>query len=132
MTFMLDTDICIYLMSGRYPSLDRRMAAEHGPLSVSVITYAELRFGADFSRRVQRNRDELEAMIEGLILLDFDAAAARHYGEIRAELERTGKLVGGNDLLIGAHARSLDATLVTNNRREFDRIPGLKIENWAA
>ena len=128
--FMLDADICIYLMSKRHPELNKRAEAAGEAVCISTVALAELRFGVENSDRQAANRRELDGFVADLEIMDFDAAAAQHYGEIRAALRRAGTPVGSNDLLIGAHARSLGLTLVTNNRREFDRMPGLKVENW--
>jgi tRNA(fMet)-specific endonuclease VapC len=127
--YMLDSNICIYLMSGRFPELDRRVAAED-ELYLSSIAYGELCFGVEHADRVDRNRRNLDLLIEQLRIVPFDRTAAAHYGEIRAHFERLGTPCGANDMLIGAHARSLGLTLVTNNRREFDRMPRLEVENW--
>lgn len=129
--FMLDADVCIYLMSKRHPELNKRIETVGQTVCISAIALAEMRFGAENSDRQVANRRELDAFAADLTIVDFDASAARHYGEIRAALRRAGTPVGSNDMLIGAHARSLGLTLVTNNRREFDRMPGLKVENWA-
>ncbi len=128
--YMLDSNICIYLTSGRFPQLDRRVAGEAERLCLSSIALGELSFGVEKSDRIERNRKGLDLLLANLDVVAFDAAAARHYGEIRAYLEKAGTPCGANDMLIGAHARSLGLTLVTNNRREFDRMPGLKVENW--
>jgi len=99
-------------------------------LFVSSISVGELLFGAAKSSRQLANRLAVEDFLSVLKVPDFDAAAAAHFGEIRAHLERAGTPCGPYDMLIGAHARSLGLTLVTNNRREFDRMPGLTVENW--
>ena len=128
--YMLDSDICIYLMADKYPSLNQRVAEAGSSLAISTVVLAELSFGVGNSVRREHNRRELAMLVERLQVLDFNASAAHHYGELRTHLQRMGTPVGPNDMLIGAHARSLDLTIVTNNRREFDRMPGLKIENW--
>jgi tRNA(fMet)-specific endonuclease VapC len=97
---------------------------------MSSIVLAELTFGVENSEYLDGNRRELDLFSARVAAVPFDATAAWHYGQIRAALRRAGTPVGPNDLLIGAHARSLGLTLVTNNRREFDRMPGLKVENW--
>lgn len=97
-----------------------------------MITLAELEYGASKSRDAQRNRHALEQFIVPLEVAGFDHEAAVTYGTIRAHLEQKGRLIGAMDLLIAAHARSLDARLVTNNENEFRRVPGLRIENWVA
>lgn len=133
MKVMLDTNICIYIIK-RQPSavLERFTAFSVGEVGISVITLAELEYGASKSRDAQRNRHALEQFIVPLEVAGFDHEAAVTYGTIRAHLEQKGRLIGAMDLLIAAHARSLDARLVTNNENEFRRVPGLRIENWVA
>jgi tRNA(fMet)-specific endonuclease VapC len=104
-----------------------RLAAQ---LAVSSITFAELAYGVEKSGRRQANVDTLQALIARLDVLPFHAKAAQHFGEIRAELERSGTPVGPFDMLIGAHARAEGLIVVTDNVREFERIPGLVVENW--
>ena len=128
--FMLDTDICIYLINERDETLRERFDANASGICISAITHAELQFGAAHSARVEENTRELEAFCLDLDILSFDAAAGVDYGEIRQALVRHGRPIGANDLLIAAHARSAGATLVTNNEREFGRVPGLRVENW--
>ena len=129
MTFFLDTDICIYIINEKEAPRERfrRNAAQTG---ISAITYAELCFGVTHSARVALNERLLQEFRTGLKVLPFDADAARHYGDIREALQTRGELIGAHDLLIAAHARSRGATLVTNNEREFGRVPDLRIENW--
>lgn len=129
MSFLLDTDICIHLINRKEAPRERfrRNAAQTG---VSAISYAELCFGVAHSARIALNERLLQQFRTDLQILSFDADAATHYGEIRQELSRQGALIGPHDLLIAAHARSRDATLVTNNEREFGRVPGLRTENW--
>ena len=128
--FMLDTDLCIYLINERDETLKERFEASAGDICISSITYAELCFGVAHSARVERNSRELDAFCLDLDILPFDTEAGVHYGDIRHALSRPGRLIGANDLLIAGHARSVDATLVTNNEREFSRVPDLMIENW--
>ena len=130
--FMLDSDIAVYVMTRRYSATDQRFIDAAGHLSISAIAYSELRFGAEKSQRRERSLEALAAFVAHVHILPFGPDAAHHYGEIRAALERSGTPIGGNDLLIAAHARSAGLTLVTNNRREFDRVPGLSVENWLA
>jgi tRNA(fMet)-specific endonuclease VapC len=131
MAYMLDADICIYAISGRYPRVNERIERAGRAVCLSAIVAAELCSGAEKSRR-SSYRLEVERFLEHWEIRDFDESAARHYGSIRAELERAGTPIGSNDMLIAAHARSLDMTLVTNNMREFARVPSLKVENWLA
>src|SRR5690242_9632222 len=112
---MLDTNICIYVIK-RYPGeLMRRFEDAAGELAISSITQCELEFGVWKSKRRQQNRTELDLFLQRLIVLDFPASAASYYGEIRAYLENKGTPIGIHDLLIAAHARSEDLTIVTNN-----------------
>lgn len=99
---------------------------------MSSVTVAELHYGVAKSAHVERNRSALEQFLAPLVIVDFDVAAAAVYGTIRALLERRGTPIGSLDTLIAAHALSLDTTLVTNNEREFGRVPRLKLANWAA
>lgn len=129
MTFLLDTDVCVHLLRDTSTSRKpfRRYAKQIG---ISAVTYAELRFGLERSARRHEGEESLEHLCRDLDIVPFDQEAAAHYGEIRQELSRRGALIGPLDLLIAAHARSREATLVTNNEREFGRVPGLRIENW--
>jgi tRNA(fMet)-specific endonuclease VapC len=130
---MLDTNICIYVLNGSLSHLADRFDAQAASLCISSITFAELWYGVEKSAPTRRetNLTGLAQLMSRIELLSFDGDAAAHFGEIRAVLERAGTPCGAYDLLIGAHARSLGMTLVTNNRREFDRMPGLSVENWA-
>ncbi len=128
--FMLDTDLCIYLINERNAALKEQFEASAGDICISSIAYAELCFGVAHSTRVERNSRELAAFCLDLDILPFDTEAGIHYGDIRHALSRPGRLIGANDLLIAGHARSIGATLVTNNEREFGRVPDLATENW--
>ena len=130
---MLDTNICIHVLRRRSDKLRRKFKAIKG-LSISSVTYAELCFGiakGDHALRAERLY-QLGLFASRLQLLTWDRAAAEHYGEIRALLERQGTPIGNNDLLIAAHARSLGAVLVTNNTREFSRVADLTLDDWLA
>ena len=128
--FMLDTDLCIYIINERDMALKEKFEANAGEICISSITYAELCFGVAHSTKIERNARELSAFCLDLDILPFDTEAGVHYGDIREALTLPGRLIGANDLLIAAHARSIGAILVTNNEREFGRVPGLAIENW--
>jgi tRNA(fMet)-specific endonuclease VapC len=128
--FMLDTNMCIYVINERDPSLSRHFEAHADALCISSICFAELAYGVAHSGRVKDNRRELAAFVKDLAILPFDQAGAEHYGDIRHALTKKGSPIGANDLLIAAHARSIDATLVTNNEREFRRVPKLSVNNW--
>jgi tRNA(fMet)-specific endonuclease VapC len=130
--FLLDTNICIYLIRKRPAKvLERLMTCSPEVVAVSVVTYCELSFGVSKSQAKQRNREALELFLAPFQVLEFPAGAALAYGEIRAELGRKGTPIGAMDLMIAAHALSIGATLVSNNLREFRRVPGLAVENWA-
>jgi tRNA(fMet)-specific endonuclease VapC len=128
--FMLDTNICLYVMKNRPPTLRDRFDEMREFLCISVITLAELCYGAERSDRVTENLRSVERFAGRLAVLPFGPAAAAHFGQLRAHLRRKGTPVSTQDILIGAHARSEGYALVTNNRREFDRMPGLRVENW--
>lgn len=131
--YMLDTDICIYTIK-RKPAqvLKHLQSLQAGMVLMSSITFAELMNGAKKSNYVEDNIRRLEALSEIIEVVPFDKDAAIHYGNIRSDLEKRGMIIGGNDLLIAAHAVSRNLMLVTNNTREFSRVSGLQIENWAA
>jgi tRNA(fMet)-specific endonuclease VapC len=131
MKYMLDTNICIYLIKQKPEKVLRRFKDHSiGDIGISSITLAELRFGVEKSQQIQNNRQALEEFILPLEIADFDEKAAVIYGAVRAALEKAGTPVGSMDMLIGAHALSLDLTLVTNNVREFKQIKNLNVVNW--
>ncbi len=126
--YMLDTNILVYAI--RHPDdAVNDVIAEHtaGDICISSITYGELEYGVCKSAHPVQNRQALRQILSGIPILDFDWLAAEHFGDIFAELERQGQRIGERDMLIAAHARSLDYTLVTNNTREFGRVPGLTV-----
>jgi len=132
MKYMLDTNICIYLIKKKPEKVLRHFKAHAiGDIGISSITLAELRYGVDKSQQVQKNRDALYEFLLPLEIADFDDEATVSYGRVRVALEKAGTPVGSMDMLIGAHALSLGATLVTNNVREFKHIKGLKIADWS-
>jgi tRNA(fMet)-specific endonuclease VapC len=128
--YMLDTNICIYIQKNRPDYLRGRFNRMEGQLCISAVVFGELSFGAEKSSRRDESLAVLDQFIAGLEILAFGHKAAAHYGQIRAELERNGAMIGSLDMLIAAHARSEGLVLVTNNEREFDRITGLMTENW--
>jgi tRNA(fMet)-specific endonuclease VapC len=128
---LLDTDICIYAINRKRPEVLARVRDYRiGEVGISSITYAELRFGVENSNRVDENMERLERFLLPLEIVPFDVEAGRHYGRVRTELKRAGCPIGSNDLLIAAHALSLDATIATNNIREFARVAGLRVGQW--
>jgi len=128
--YMLDTNICIYAIKDRPASLRARFNDQSGQMAISSIVLAELFFGAEKSAYRLANLAVVESFAARLEVLAFDPKAAGHYGEIRAQLDRAGTPIGAYDLMIGAHARAQGLILVTNNQREFNRIDGLRVENW--
>jgi len=132
MRYLLDTDICIYIIK-RKPErvLARLLRTSRGDVGISAITLSELQYGVERSDRREQNRMALGAFIAPLEVLPYDRSVADHYGKIRAQLDMVGKPVGALDLLIAAHALTCGLVLVTNNEREFRRVPSLKVENWA-
>ena len=132
MRFMLDSDICIYLIKKRPESVIKRIGESLADgIVISSITLAELEFGVANSTYPEKNSNALIQMLSSINTLPFDSRAAAAYGPLRAALQQSGLLIGALDMLIAAHAKSLNLTLVTNNIREFSRINGLKVENWA-
>ena len=127
---MLDTNICIYVINERDDGVVERFEEHSARICISSVTYAELCYGVVNSAHVERNTRELDAFRLDLEILPFGEEAGMHYAEIRRALRQRGTPIGANDLLLAAHARSLGATLVTNNRSEFDRVPELNVENW--
>lgn len=130
MRYMLDTNICIYAIKNRPISvLTALRANESAGIGISSVTAAELHFGAQKSGSA-RNLAALKQFLEPLEIADVDLAVAQTYGELRTALERNGTPIGPLDTLIAAHALALNLTLVSNNTREFARVPNLRLENW--
>ncbi|HEY9727662.1 MAG TPA: type II toxin-antitoxin system VapC family toxin [Chroococcales cyanobacterium] len=131
MRFLLDTNICIYIIKQKPPKvLEKFQTLNPSDVGVSSITVAEMEYGAYKSQRQERNRAALSQFLIPLEILPFDERATQTYGQIRAELEGRGIVIGSMDMLIASQAISLGLTLVTNNVREFSQIPGLTLENW--
>lgn len=133
MKYMLDTNICIYMMKGRIKGIRKRLSrlSEDDEVCISAIALSELHYGIALSSKRTENAEELRRFMAPLAVEHFGPGAAERYGELRRYLSDAGKMIGHNDLLIAAHALAADVTLVTNNTREFSRVPGLKTENWA-
>ncbi len=128
---MLDTDTCSYIMQCSDDALLKRLRRTPvNDVCISVITKSELLYGVEVSPRRQQDEAALSAFLQYVEVLDFPDEAAHHYAEIRAQLKSRGTMIGANDLFIAAHARGLGLTLVTNNTREFARVPKLRVENW--
>jgi tRNA(fMet)-specific endonuclease VapC len=130
--YMLDTDISSYVMNQSSPSVLRKLqSVSVSDVCISAITRSELEYGVEVSPRRDRDQRNLTIFLQHVQVLDYPSDASLDYAQIRALLKTRGTMIGGNDLLIAAHARCLGITLVTNNTREFARVAGLKIGNWA-
>ncbi len=132
MKYMLDTNICIYAIKNR-PDVVIKRILKHEPeeMCISSITYAELMHGVEKNLAVEKNKLALALFLSPFMVLDFDSYAAQEYGKIRADLEKKGTPIGPMDMLIAGHAKSKKVVLVTNNIREFERVEGLNVEDWA-
>jgi tRNA(fMet)-specific endonuclease VapC len=129
--YMLDTDTCSYIMRRSPDAVLKRLAkVPVSDVCISVITKSELLHGVEVSPKRRQDEAALAAFLRYLEVLDFPDSASSHYAKIRADLKARGGMIGANDLLIAAHARSLGLTLVTNNTREFRRVSNLSIDNW--
>ena len=132
MKYMLDTNICIYIIKQKPQNIIRRFReAKISEIGVSSITLSELEYGVMKSAKPEQNKLALAQFMAPIEIPAYDDAAAQHYGEIRAYLERQGTPIGSLDMLIAAHALSLNSLLITNNETEFKRVSNLKIKNWA-
>jgi len=128
--YMLDTDIAIYVIKNRPTAARMRFQRYQGRLCVSSVTVMELMYGAEKSAQPERNLHDIEGFIRRLRVLHYDEKAAFHTAQIRAELEKSGTPIGAYDQMIAGHARSCGLVVVTNNIREFQRVPGIRMENW--
>ena len=128
--YMLDTNILIYTIKNRPKKVREAFKVHSEYLSMSAVTLGELIYGAEKSTQSARNLADVEALAARLEVAPFDSEAAIHFGQVRAELAASGKIIGPYDLMIAGHARSRGLILVTNNMREFKRVPGLRVENW--
>jgi len=128
---MLDTNICIYIIKNKPASVMLKFQEYNiGDISLSSITVSELYYGAYKSEYIEKNLLALEHFLQPFNIVEYDLKASIEYGQIRATLERQGNIIGGLDMQIAAHARSLDMTLITNNTKEFIRVDNLVIDNW--
>ncbi len=132
MNYLLDTNICIYIIK-KQPAgvLQQVLSRQPGDIAISTITLAELEYGVTRSHDPDRNRVALLQFVLSFTILDFDQKASTEYGCIRSSLESKGRPIGPMDLLLSAQAKSHNLILVTNNEKEFRRIEGLRVENWA-
>ena len=132
MRYMLDTNICIYVIKHDPEKVFRKLQKiDPEDVCISSITYAELAYGVEKSAQPERNRLALSMLLSNIEIVSFDDVAADEYGQIRAGLEKQGTPIGPLDMMIAAHGLALGCTVVTNNVKEFSRVKGLKIVNWA-
>jgi tRNA(fMet)-specific endonuclease VapC len=130
--YMLDTNICIYIIKRRPPEVLRKFESlDPDVLHISVVTQAELQYGVEKSSRPRKNQQALDEFLSRLMVLPWTSDAATQYGKIRKQLEKRGAVIGNMDLMIAAHALAEKDTVVTNNVGEFGRVEGLSCENWA-
>ena len=128
--YMLDTNILIYAIKNRPKEIRKTFKRNADYLSMSAVTLGELIYGAERSAQVTRNLQDIEGLAARMDVIPFDYHAATHFGQVCAELSKKGKPIGPYDSMIAGHARALGLILVTNNIREFKRVPGLRVENW--
>ncbi len=129
--YMLDTNIAIYTIKNRPPAVREQFKAHDGQMCMSSVTLMELIYGAEASAAVDRNLRDVEGFAARLEVLAYDDHAAAHTGQLRAELRRAGRPIGPYDEMIAGHARSRGLVIVTNDTRQFQRVPGLRLANWA-
>ena len=132
MRYMLDTNICIYAIKHKPEQVFMRLQ-EHDPIDICIssVTQAELVHGVEKSKAREKNRVALALLLANIEIMNFDSLAAESYGKIRADLEKAGTPIGPLDMMIAGHAKALGYTVVTNNTKEFERVKGLKLENWS-
>ena len=132
LTFMLDTNIAIHVIKQRPIAALNKFNQYAARICVSSITVAELYFGAENSQNMAKNLVQVDDFLSRLVILDYDSQAASHYGNIYADLTKKGNVISENDMHIAGHARSCGLILVTNNLREFERVEGLRLDNWVS
>ena len=131
MLYLLDTNVCVDYLTGRYPNVTKRLqSCPKKDLCLSSIVASELRYGADKSMLPDKNHARLDTLLDEIRCFAFDLQTAAVYGRVRATLESRGTPIGPDDLQIAAHALQLDAVLVSDNLREFQRVEGLRVESW--
>jgi len=130
--YLLDTNIVIYTMKNRPPEVRAAFMQHNDQMAISSITYMELVYGAEKSSNPEANLVAIEGFVARLEVLDYDTNAAAHTGQLRAELAKQGTPIGPYDQMIAGHARSLGLVLVSNNEKEFARVPGIRLENWVS
>lgn len=128
--YMLDTNMVIYTIKNRPEKVREAFTLHEGQTCISSVTLGELIYGAEKSSQPERNLSVIEGLAGRLEVMPFDEKAAAHFGQLRAELAKAGKSIGPYDLIIAGHARALGLVLITNNLKEFERVPGLRLDNW--
>ncbi len=128
--YLLDTHICIFTIKHKPPEIQEQFRQHQGQMAISTITLMELIYGAEKSQAPERNLTEIEGFAARLEVLEYGSEAAKHTGQLRAELARIGQPIGPYDQMIAGHARSSGLIVVTNNLREFERVPGLRVVDW--
>jgi len=128
--YMLDTNIVIYTIKNRPRQVREAFKQHENQMCISAVTKGELIYGAERSSQPERNLADIEGLIARLEAAPFEDHAAEHFGQLRAELYRIGQPIGPYDMMIAGHARAMGLILVTNNMKEFERVPGLRLENW--
>lgn len=128
--YLLDTNIVIYVLKHRPIQVQKTFNTNASRMAISSITLSELIYGAEKSQNVDQNLEAIDEFISHLEVLPYDAKTSQHYGQIKAGLEKKGEIIGENDIHIAAHTISQGLILVTNNLREFGRVPNLALENW--
>jgi len=129
--YMLDTNICVYIIKQKPAKvIERFKHADISQIGISSITLSELQYGVSKSSKPEQNQMALSQFVAPLEILPYDDGAAQYYGDLRAGLEKRGTPIGSLDMLIAAHAISLNSVLISNNEKEFNRIPNLRIDNW--
>ena len=130
--YMLDTNIAIYTIKNRPAEAREAFKAHDGQMCISTITLMELMYGAEASLAVEQNLRDIEGFAARLDVLPYDSKAAAHTGQLRAELKKMGRPIGAYDEMIAGHARSQGLVVVTNNIKQFDYVPGIRLENWVS
>jgi len=128
--YMLDTNIVIYTIKNRPLQVRETFKTHEGQMCMSSVSLGELIFGAERSSQTERNLADINGLIARMEVASFDGHASEHFGQLRAELYQSGQPIGPYDMMIAGHARSMGLILVTNNTKEFERVPGLRVENW--
>ena len=128
--YMLDTSIAIYTIKNRPEQVRQAFKQHENQMCISAVTLGELIYGAERSSQPERNLADIQGLIARLEIAPFEDHASEHFGQLRAESYRIGQPIGPYDMMIAGHARAMGLILVTNNMKEFERVPGLRVENW--